>query len=507
MNSKAKGIIICVVVAICLGAMLLVLKFIPKADSGSSSSDTGIIESNDDTGSISLTDSVAETLDKTNVKSVVFHNKNGEFEIVQTSVGGEEWKIEELEGINQNQMMYSSVANTLCSLAAKDIVEEDTNDLSKYGLEDVSSFFTVTFHYDGKDKQKTFLIGDESPESGYYYVCEAGSTKIYTVYASNLSYFLYSKEDFISLSMLPAMPSDADESYFTSLKVTQKSKDYDIIFENAPEGTASMVSAQVMTSPIFSYLDVTNSSAVTHGMWGLTAQRAVVAKPGAADFKKYGFDNPNAAAVLKCKDGEYTLKIGNCEYVKDSEGDNTETVDGYYAYLEGVDGIDVIFYCSADDMPWAVFNPSDVISGLMTTNNVVDVKDVKVKTADIDITYDLTVSEENEEGNKTVEKVLENSKTKIDPEVWKGWYQLLIQCPTTEIYFTDPEGKTADITIDIDLSEGGGDKMEFYKQTDRRYIVKLNGKTSFRIESGWVDAIIGGIEKVRNGEEVNADTY
>lgn len=507
MNSKVKGIIICAVVAVCLGAMLLILQFLPKADDNSSSSDTSVIDSDDDHGSISLTDSVAETLDKTNVKSVALHNESGEFEIAQTSVGGDEWEIEELSGVNQNQTMYSSVANTLCSLAAKDIVEEDTGDLSKYGLQEVSSYFTVTFHHDGKDTQKTFLIGNESPESGYYYVCEAGSTKVYTVYGSNLSYFLYAKEDFISLSMLSAMPSDADESYFTSLKVTQKSKDYEMIFENAPEGTTSMVSAQVMTSPIFSYLDVSNSAAVTHGMWGLTAQRAVAAKPTDDDFKKYGLDDPSAVADLKCEDGEYTLKIGNCEYVKDSEGDDTETIDGYYVYLEGVEGIDVIFYCSADDIPWAAFNPSDIISGLMTTNNVVNVKDVKVKTSDIDITYDITVSEEDEDGNQTVEKVLENSKTELDPEVWKGWYQLLIQCPTTEIYFTEPESKTPYMTIDIDLLDGGSDKMEFYKQTDRRYIVKLNGKTSFRIESGWIDAIIGGIEKVRNGEEVDANTY
>lgn len=507
MNSKFKGIIICAVAAVCLGAMLLVLQFLPKADDNSSSSDTSVIGSDDDTGSISLTDSVAETLDKTNVKSIAFHNGSGEFEIVQTSVGGEEWEIEELDGINQNQTMYSSAANTLCSLAAKDIVEEDTDDLSKYGLKEVSSYFTVTFHCDGEDTQKTFLIGDESPESGYYYVCEAGSTKIYTVYGSNLSYFFYSKEDFISLAMLSAMPSDADESYFTSLKVTQKSKDYEMMFENAPESTTSMVSAQVMTSPIFSYLDVSNSAAVTHGMWGLAAQKAVVAKPTDDDFKTYGLDDPTAVAVLKCEDGEYTLTIGNCEYVKDSDGDDTETVDGYYVYLEGVEGIDVIFYCSADDMPWAAFDPSDIISGLMTTNNVVTLKDVKVKTADIDITYDITVSEEDDDGNQEVEKVLENSKTELDAEIWKGWYQLLIQCPTTEIYFTDPETKTADMTIDIDLIDGGSDKMEFYKQTDRRYIVKLNGKTSFRIESGWVDAILDGIEKVRNGEEVNADTY
>lgn len=505
MNSKVKGIVICAVAAVCLGAMLLVLKFIPKADNNSSSN-TSVVDSDENESKISLTDSVAKDLDKTNVKSVELHNPNGEFKIVQTSVGGEEWEIKELSGINQNQNIYTSVATTLCSLAAKDVVEENADDLSKYGLERVVSYFTVTFHYDGKDTQKVFLIGDKSPESGYYYVCEAGSTKVYTVSVSSLSYFFYAKEDFISLAMLSQMPSDADENYFTSLKVTQKSKDYDIVFKSAPDDTTAMVSAQVMTSPIFSYLDVTNSSAVTHGMWGLTAQRAVVAKPTEADFEKYGLKSPNAVADLKCKDGEYILKVGNCEYVKDSDGENTETIDGYYVYLEGVEGIDVIFYCTADNIPWASFDPSDVISGLMTTNNIVTLKDVKVKTSDIDITYDIAVSEKDDEGNQDIEKVLENSK-EVDAEVWKGWYQLLIQCPTTEIYFTEPEGKTADITIDIDLLDGGKDTMEFYKQTDRRYIVKLNGKTSFRIESGWIDAIIGGIEKVRNGEEVDANTY
>ena len=172
-----------------------------------------------------------------------------------------------------------------------------------------------------------------------------------------------------------------------------------------------------------------------------------------------------------------------------------------------MDGKDVIFYCAADDLPWASFGPSDVISGLMTTNNVMDLKGVRLSTKDIDVSYALEISEENENGNKEVLSVTENEKTKLDPEVWKGWYQLLIQCPTNEIYFTEPKEKTPAVTVDIMRLDGVTDTMQLFKETDRRYIVKLNGKTSFRIESGWVDAIINGIQKVRDGEEINADAY
>ncbi len=506
MNSKVKGIIICLVVLLCLGVMLLVLKLLPEKEGDSSSSESSS-ESSESHGDIDLLADVADKLENTMVSSIEFESENGYVKIEQEKAGEEGWKISKLNGINQTSTIYSAVANTVCSLKAKDLVEENAGDMEKYGLVSPQSTFTVTFDLDKGIKTKTFLIGDESPEDSYFYLCESGKNTVYTVYSSTLSYFFYTNEDFVSLSMLSALPSDADENYFTSLVVKQKARDYDMIFENDDDENSSMVSSQVMTSPIFSYLDITNSSSVTHGMWGLNAQRAVVAHPGEEDMKKYGISDPTATAKLKCIEGEYTLTIGNPEYVKDSEGDNTETIDGYYAYITGVEGADVIYYCSASDLPWATFGPSDVISGLMTTNNVVDLKGVNLKTKDIDISYALEISEENENGNKDVLSVKENGKTELDPEIWKGWYQLLIQCPTDEIYFTDPEAQALYMTVDIERLDGITDVMEIYKETDRRYIVKLNGKTSFRIESGWVDAIIGGIQKVRDGEEINADVY
>ena len=506
MSSKVKGIIICLVVLLCLGAMLLVLKLLPEKKTDSSS-DEPVSQSSEGHGDISLLSDVSDKLDSSMVLTIEFESKNGKVKIEQEKQGEESFKISALDGITQTETIYTAVADTVCGLKAKDLVEENAENMDKYGLTSPQATFTARFNVDGQTKEKTFLIGDESPEDSYFYLCESGKKTVYTVYSSSLSYFFYTNEDFVSLSMLSALPSDADEKYFTSLVVKQKARDYDIVFENDDEENSSMVSSQVMTSPIFSYLDVTNSSLVTHGMWGLSAQRAVAVHPGEKEMKKYGLSDPTATAKLKCIDGEYTLTIGNPEYVKDSDGDNTETIDGYYAYISGVDGKDVIFYCAADDLPWASFGPSDVISGLMTTNNVMDLKGVRFSTKDIDVSYALEISEENENGNKEVLSVTENEKTKLDPEVWKGWYQLLIQCPTNEIYFSEPKEKTPAVTVDIMRLDGVTDTMQLFKETDRRYIVKLNGKTSFRIESGWVDAIINGIQKVRDGEEINADAY
>lgn len=504
MNAKIKGIVICLVVAVCLGATLLVLTLLPDTSTDDSSSEDS--SSEDKKGSIELVGDISDELDKTNVSKIEIKNSTGEYAVEQTEVGGEEWYISELDGINQSDTIYSGMATTSCELVAKKVVDEQAEDLDKYGLSEPQAEFSVTFHVDGTDTVKSFSIGDISPDSSYYYLCETGQNKVYTVYTSSLSYYFYSAEDFISLTLLSSLPSDADDDYFEKLVVKQRDRDYDIVFEQA-DATNAVISSQVMTSPIFSYLDISNSSTVTHGMWGLSAQQAVVAHPTDEDFEKYGISDPTATATLTCEDGTYVLTMGNCLYELDDDGEATSTVSGYYTYMTGVDGIDAIFICSADDLPWATFEPADVISGLMTTNSVYDLESVSIKTSDIDITYKLTISEEDEDGNQEVEKVLENDETEIDPEAWKSWYQLVIQCPTNELCFDDPEAESPDVTLTINIIGGATDVMEFYKETDRRYVVKLNGKTSFRIESAWIDALVGGVDKIRNGEEVDADNY
>jgi hypothetical protein len=62
------------------------------------------------------------------------------------------------------------------------------------------------------------------------------------------------------------------------------------------------------------------------------------------------------------------------------------------------------------------------------------------------------------------------------------------------------------MTITQSRKDGGADVIELYKDTSRRYIVKLNGRTSFRIQSTWIDTLLKNIESLQNGGEID-DNY
>lgn len=506
MNSKVKSIIICAVVIVCLGVTLLVLNLTGKKEDSSSDIMSSVAESEN---TIPLTDDIASDLDNTYVKTIEVTNENDSFTISQVKNKTEEWEIKDLDGIEQSNTVYTGLATSIAGLSATDIAEENASDLDKYGLKNPKTKFTVTFSDDNNTK-RTYLIGDISPNDSDYYICEEGKSTVYTIGSGSLAYFFYTKEDFIALTMLESPASEDDYPDFIKETISVESLDYDMVIETPEETLDYMPSAQVMTSPIFAYLDVTNSADITHGMWGLSASAAVVAHPDKKDFKKYGISNPMTKVTLETSDGTYTLSIGNPVYAKDSEGKDTTTVEYYYTYLDGVGGKDVIFKVSADSLPWAGVKPPDFISSLMTYNAATDLKSVVVDDGEEKTKFMLEAvvnpdadDAEDEAPTMMLSSVTLNGKN-LDVEVWKGWYQYLLQCPTSEVYFEEPETDCY-LTVSINRNDGDKDVLEFFKDTNRRTIVKLNGKTSYRIESSYVTKLVSNMKLAIEGKEVNTD--
>lgn len=509
MNSKIKSIIICAVVIVCLGVTLLVLNLTGNKKEDSSSDITSSIADSEQT--IPLTNDIASDLDNTYVKTVEVTNEKDSFTINQVKNKKDEWEIKALDGIEQSNTVYTGLASSIAGLSATDIAEENASDLSKYGLKNSKTKFTVTFS-DDKNTKRTYLIGDISPNESDYYICQEGKNTVYTIPSSSLTYFFYTKEDFIALTMLDKPASDNDYPDFIKEIISVKSLGYDMVI-TAPEETLDyMPSAQVMIEPVFAYLDVTNSADITHGMWGLSASAAVVAHPDKKDFKKYGLSDPMTKVVLNTGDGTYTLSIGNPIYAKDSEGKETSTVEYYYTYLDGVSGKDVIFKVSTASLPWAGVKPSDFISSLMTYNAATDLKSVVVDDGKERSEFKLksvvnpdAENDDDEQQTMMLDSVTLNGKS-LNVEAWKGWYQYLLQCPTSEVYFKEPETECY-LTVSINRNDGDKDVLKFFKDTNRRTIVKLNGKTSYRIESAYVTKLVSNMKLAIEGKEINTDDY
>ena len=501
MNSKVQGIIVCGVCAVCLGGVALFLsKTAPadKADS-SSSSQSSKAEKEPDESVVILSREASD------IVSVAVKNVNGEFTVEKPSSGKTNWVIEDLVSVSQDYTAEQSMVNNLGGFEAKKTAEENASDMSKYGLDDPKVSILVTYS-DGETK--TLYIGDEAPDARFVYARIDDESTVYMLYQRKLSYYTGKVTDYVNLTLIDK-PSDDAWPEYGELRVVRKDLDYEMAFENSTDDTMGGISGQVMTEPVFSYLNITNSTDTTHGMWGLTAASCEVLEPTGDQLSEYGIADPYCEVTLKGEGYDYDLKIGNAVYEKDSEGNDTDMVSSYYCYITGVSGRNCIYNIAADSLPWASIKAEDVTSSLMTANYIYDLDSLQMKTADRDLGFEIkssgsTFEQKDENDTPEVEKVTVDGKD-LNVENFKAFYLYLMGCPTDEICFEEPTGESV-LTITMNKKSGGKDVMEFYKDSSRRYIVKLNGVPSYRIASGWYDVCMQNIEAVLSDKEIE-DTY
>lgn len=487
MNKKIQGIIIGGVVVAALGGTLAFLELTGSGKDASSSdaSSSAVVASEAEPDPVPLIKA-----EETDIVSVAVENETGGYTLERPASGKTELNIKELTGLNQNMTMKQGIIKDMASLEAYKLVEENASELDKYGLGKPNTTFTVNFK-DGS--KRTFKIGDKATKNRYRYVVEEGKSDVYMVLESVLSDMIERKEDFVTTSLITSATPDENTSY-GRLTVKRRDLDYEMAFEDIEEEKA-LISSQVMVEPIFAHLNIQMSSKITHGLWGLTAARCEKIFPTEADMKEYGLAEPFAEVHYKNDTEEYTLKIGNEIHATDSNGDETDTIAAYYCYVEGVKGADCIWQIDAESLPWASYTAGDVIS-LMTTNKIFDINEVKV-------VYKGEVSDYTLDGTEEETKVhwVKKNGKDVNVSLFQDLYKYLLFFPTNEIYFKDIEGEPF-MTIDVVRKDGGGDKLEFYEDSSRRVLVKLNGKPSYKIESRWTDVFRENMEHLDRGEEL-----
>lgn len=499
MNGKVQGIIICGVIAASLAGVMVFLN--------AAGDDTQKEESSSVTDTASSEDESVVILERAaeDISSVHVANENGEYTLEKSSSGKSLWTIGELGTLNQNTTLKDSLRDACGSLEAKKLVEENVSDMSKYGLDQPTASVTITY----KDDSRTVLdVGTTAPNERYSYVRIQGDNSVYMVLGSKISYFTYPATSYAELNLI-TQPSDEDWPDYGVETITRRDWDYEVTFENDPQNIEGMLSSQVISSPIFSYLNITGSSDVTHGMWGLTASECVVLNPEGEDFAEHGLSEPFCTVNLKGDEYDYNLLIGDPIRAVDSEGNEKDEITGYYCYLKGVTGANAIFIIGIDSLPWATFEIEDVISSIMTSNYLVDLSEISIDYKGEKTVYEITSNgsstETLEDGSAADVTSVKCDGKELDVYNFKSLYQYMMTCPTNEIYFTDPEGES-EMTIVQTRADGGSDTIELYKDTSRRYIVKLNGKTSFRIQSTWIDTLVKNMDNIKNGKAID-DNY
>ena len=88
-----------------------------------------------------------------------------------------------------------------------------------------------------------------------------------------------------------------------------------------------------------------------------------------------------------------------------------------------------------------------------------------------------------------------------DTDRFKSFYQFILRAPAEELYLADDGENEARVTLTIE-SDFGTNVIEFITSADRKSIIRLNGRTSFKCRTAYVDRLIDNVDNLFNGEKI-----
>ncbi len=502
MSRTAKNAVIAGAVAfVLLIAVAILLLTSPKA--AETPSEENISQSTE----IEVTGKSADSVMKISVKneqgSFTFDRKTRAYNDsdgnVQTAYY---WTSEQLLGVGQSDSAVRSFIEGFSALTAKCLVEENADDLEKYGLKEPKAVVKVTFD---DDTEIELFFGIENPSNTSTVYFREGS-RVMLAYSSDVSGAFRDVKDYANLLITKALESSENVDY-----VIVERKDLENPVEirymseiasarNDENYVIPTLNTHRFVKPYEAEIDVTKGSSLCNGVCGLTMKYCAYLVQNEENLAKCGLSDPFCTVTFSYGGEKRVLFLG--DKVKEIVGERTENspqvyeVTGYYAALQGVPGIFVITTQSA---PWYSFNPADYISTRPLSPYIYGCESVEVTISDEVYKFDIDSDNqkffcgEKELDGDNFKKLFEQFSGSVGEEVYTGE---IVGANTVSVKFT----------YNDDYAKLYGTKqntLSYYADGDRKNIVALDGNTIFKVRSVYTERLIENVRKLLNGEEVN----
>ena len=507
MNAKVRNLLIGGILVVILGVAVLVLVL-----TGNGTSEESETLSNSD----SSLSSVAETVslwsyDINDIESATFYNQNGEYTIDR--IGVDLFDIEDLAGASLDQSLFTTVMRLYSSVTATRLIEENPEDLKKYGLEEPFASVNVRFS-DGTSH--VLYVGDLLMGSEGYY-CRLDDSD--TVYMIDVDYLLglnQTKYDYIELTILetwtaPVVEEDEEpqtEPLITFLEVTggtmgEKIGDKVFRAEKTELSQAAFISGLSTTeytviSPVEAAMKIINETDVSEEnagskmfsqLYGLEAYSAVMYRPTEEQLAEYGLDTPYATVYFDRDGKEYRWNIGN----------KTTTASETAAYYFMVDGGDTVYLVLEENLPWVTVELNNIITTIIISPSINDVDYVDIDFGDETYRMQNTHDEEGKiSGGSVNGEAIDNLS---------NYTNLYISVMSTVVEDINYDGDSDEVLLTITyhyLDESQEDTVvELLSLSERRCILSFDGNKSFVTKSSFIETLRSNIQKVLNGEAPN----
>lgn len=455
----------------------------------------------DDTisGNTSSSDEKASVLSykADDILSLTIKNETDEFTIDR--LGSEKWGTDGIPQEYANNAAYGSAMEKAGAIEAKMKVEDNAEDLAKYGFDDPAATIAMTFK-DNKFEPVNCIIGMKNLGENAWYFKTEDSNAVYLVSDSSLKFAFTEELDYVQLATL-VEAYDSENDIVNRVRIERPDLENGLVLDKLPEETdkefASVYVSYAMSSHNNILADDEADLDLIFGMFGISASDVVTVKPTDDDRKKYGFDNPSCTVTMVVNEEEVTkLYIGDALYTVETDeetGKETKYITGYYGMISGKD---VIYVFAPDSLPWLTVQPQDILYRPFLTPYIYYVDDVTVKDTE-GKEYEFKII-----GDADESKIEYNGET-ISRSKFKDFYQYLLSAHAEEIYIDPltPDNKfVGGFTYDYREDEEGEDVVEFYSsEQDRTCIIVVNGDVRYKVRQMYATRLLQNLEALITG--------
>ncbi len=435
MKFYRNAIILIAVLALLVAAYFLVIN---KSD------DNGSEQSGADTETIRVSDYKAE-----DVKKIIIENQDEKLEFEKKD---EKWGLSSPADLKVNADSVTGMATEVTGLIASKIVDEDSSDVKKYGLDAPQLLITVILN---DDTSRVIELGNQTPMGDGYYAKEKDKAKVYVI------------SKYVGEKLLNAKNNVRDKTIFSG-------NAEDIVSISMERGGSLVYSAEKqdestwnLTAPIEGSVNVDSVGKMVDAVANVTVADFVEEKP--SDLGKYGLASPAYSLEYEtAKDGKIKLMLGTL---------NKDTYR-FYAKLGSSDEVFQIDSTAFDFLDKPLKEIVDVfvyIVNISDVSRIVVDMDGKTTTCDIETDKD----NDNDKDKFTVNGKDATMKDENDKQPFRKFYQALIGLTLDDVEIgAVPQGE-AEITFTYYLRKAPNRMtVEFIPKDDNYYYVVKNGKYS-----------------------------
>lgn len=419
-------------------------------------------------------------VDRGNVAKIEVKNALDEFCVNNTESA---FTVEGLDEYPLYTSRVSSIVSAISDVTARRLVEENAEDLEKYGLSSPSVEATL---YSKNGTTYTLSIGDEAPSGGYYFLYN-NSNNVYIISTVSAESLMYERLDLVDVVVAPTIEEIGGELIFDTITLSGTVRNEPIEIINVDNGDSEEIVffAYEITKPGHANFDSTNGNIFLNGLISGYAEKAEVLSPSEEDLENYGFNNPYSMLTLNTKGKEFKVIVGK--------------VDGDYAFVMRPDR-NIIYKASVHAFSWLETQYVDLVDKLFLMPYIAEVNLVQVSFPDQSFDFNVDYSDQTDLTATYKGKTLKR-------DVFKQFYQVLVNAYYENYTTEEPTGECV-MSLVYNYKNGKVDKLELFKSKEnpRQVIIVLNGeKTNFSMRYNFVDKVKGDCQNVLDSKEIVTD--